>query len=203
MLDPDRDQARELLERELSTAEYNRPESFIAKALDWLLERINGLIEIIPGSSGLSSLILGVVLALVVVAVFFAIRGSRRSRRLTSPDTRPVLTEVGLSADDYRTRAAAAARAGNWDAVLLDSYRAIAAATDERALLDELPGTTAHEIAVALHEPFPDRASDLLSAADTFDAVCYGDQHAAQHQAERVQELDRSLARTRPVRVAG
>ncbi|USQ78758.1 DUF4129 domain-containing protein [Ornithinimicrobium faecis] len=203
MLDPDRDQARELLERELSTADYNRPESFIAKALNWFLERISGLIEIIPGSSGLSTLILGMVIAIVAVAIFFAIRGSRRSRRLTSPDTGPVLAEAGLSADDYRARAAAAARAGNWDAVLLDSYRAIAAATDERALLDELPGTTAHEIAVALRDPFPDRASDLLSAADTFDAVCYGDQHATQHQAERVRELDRVLAKARPVRVAG
>ncbi|WP_114905466.1 DUF4129 domain-containing protein [Ornithinimicrobium murale] len=202
MLDPDRDEARELLQRELSGADYNRPESFIARALNWLMERLSGLIEIIPGSTGLSTLLLGVVIALVVVAVFFAIRGTRRSRRLTTRDTGPVLAEAGLSAEDYRARAAASARAGDWDAVLLDSYRAIAAATDERALLDELPGTTAHEIAVALRQPFPDRASDLLTAADAFDAVCYGGRTAQQVQAERVRELDRTLARTRPARVA-
>lgn len=201
--DPDRDQARELLERELSTADYNRPESILAKALTWFLERLNGLIEIVPGSSGLSSLILGAVLALVAVAVVFAIRGSRRSRRLSSRADGPVLAEAGLTADDYRARAAAAARAGDWDAVLLDSYRAIAAASDERALLEELPGITAHEIAVALQGPFPDRATDLRRAADAFDIVCYGDQHATQQQAERVRELDRLLARARPVRVAG
>lgn len=202
MLDPDRDPARKLLERELSTADYNRPESFVIKALNWFLERINGLIEIIPGGRGFSSLVLGLVIGLVIVAIFFAVRGRRRSGRLTARDTGPVLAEVGLSADDYRARAAAAARAGDWDAVLLDSYRAIAAAGDERALLDELPGSTAHEIAVALQEPFPDRASDLLDAANAFDVVCYGHRHATQQQAERVRELDRVLARARPVRGA-
>lgn len=201
MLDPDRDEARELLRRELSNTDYNRPESFLVKALDWLLERINGLIEFIPGSNGLSTLLLGAVLALVVVAIVFAVRGTRRSRSLQDRAQGPVLSEDGLTAADYRSRAAAAAQRGDWDSVLLDSYRALAAATDERALLDELPGTTAHEIAIGLRGPFPDHQDQLLEAANAFDAVCYGDQHATQQQAERVRELDRVLARTRPARV--
>lgn len=201
VLDPDRDEARRLLERELTGAEYNRPESFLVKGLNWILERIGGLIEFLPGSNGLSTLLLGVVLGVVAVALVFAVRGTRRSRRLTESDAGAVLTEAGLSAEDYRSRAAAAARRGDWDAVLLDSYRAIAAATDERALLDELPGTTAHEIALGLRLPFPDRAEDLLRAADGFDAVCYGDRHATREQAEAVRELDRVLARTRPARI--
>lgn len=201
MLDPDRDEARELLQRELAGAEYNTPESFVMRGLRWLLDRLARLIEIIPGSTGLSTLLLGVVLALVGVAVYFAIRGARRSRRLTDRGDQAVLTEAGLTAQDYRARAAAAAREGRWDAVLLDSYRAIAAATDERALLDELPGTTAHEIAVGLRAVFPDHAPALLEAADRFDAVCYGDQHASREEAERVRELDRVLDRTRPARV--
>lgn len=201
MLDPDRDEARELLRRELSNTDYNRPESFLVKALDWLLERINGLIEFIPGSNGLSTLLLGAVLALVVVAIVFAVRGTRRSRSLQDRAQGPVLSEDGLTAADYRSRAAAAAQRGDWDTVLLDSYRALAAATDERALLDELPGTTAHEIAIGLRGPFPDHQDQLLEAANAFDAVCYGDQHATQQQAERVRELDRVLARTRPARV--
>ncbi|WP_109474192.1 DUF4129 domain-containing protein [Ornithinimicrobium cavernae] len=202
MLDPDRDEARELLERELAGPEYNRAESFILRALSWLMDRITGVIEVLPGSTGLSTLLLGVVLALVSVAVFFAVRGTRRTRRLTDRSSGPVLDEVGLTAADYRARASAAAQHGDWDAVLLDSYRAIAASSDERALLDEAPGTTAHEIAVGLRAPFPDHASALLGAADAFDAVCYGDQHAGQQQAERVRELDRVLARSRPARVA-
>lgn len=201
MLDPDRDEARELLQRELVKPDYNRPESLLQKGLSWLLERLGDLIQIMPGSNGLSMLLLGVILALAVVAIFFAVRGSRRSRQLTDR-TGPVLAEVGLGARDYRARAAAAAREGRWDDVLLDSYRAIAAATDERALLDELPGTTAHEIALGLRGPFPDHAEALLAAANDFDGVCYGDQRASQQQAERVRELDRALAATRPARLA-
>ena len=202
MLDPDRDQARELLERELAKPDYHRPESVIAKGAGWLIDKLNGLIEITPGSSGLSTLLLGIVIALVGVAIAFAIRGTRTSRRLSAKGSGPVLSEAGLSASDYRARAAAAAQRGNWDAVLLDSYRAIAAATDERALLDELPGTTAHEIAVGLQGPFPDHAPALLEAADAFDSVCYGEHHATQQQAERVRDLDRVLATTRPARVS-
>lgn len=200
MLDPDRDQARELLERELTGGEYHRPESIVTKILGWLLQRLERVIDFLPGSNGLSALLLGVVLTLVVVAVVFAVRGTVRSRRLVEPTPGPVLDEEGLTASQYRERAAAAARVGNWDAVLLDSYRAIAAATDERALLDEMPGTTAREIAIGLHLPFPQHGSALLSAADAFDAVCYGDQHASQQEADRVRELDRVLARTRPAR---
>jgi hypothetical protein len=199
VLDPDRDEARELLQRELQKPDYNRPESLLVQAVTWLLDRLNALITIMPGSTGLSTLLLAVVLGLVGLGVYFAVRGSRRSRRLT--DRRgPVLSEHGLTAEDYRSRAADAARDGRWDDVLLDSYRAIAAATEERALLDEQPGTTAHEIAVGLRAPFPGQAAAVLQAADAFDAVCYGDEHASQQQAERVRELDRTLARTRPAR---
>lgn len=201
VLDPERDEARRLLEHELTGAEYNRPESFLVKGLTWILERISGLIDFLPGSNGLSTLLLGVVAGLVAVAVVFAVRGTRRSSRLTAGDPGAVLTEAGLSAEDYRSRAADAARRGDWDTVLLDSYRAIAASTDERALLDEVPGTTAHEIALGLRLPFPDRADDLLGAANGFDAVCYGGRHASREQAEAVRELDRVLVRTRPARV--
>lgn len=201
MLDPDRDEARELLQRELVKPDYNRPESLLQKGLNWLLERLSDLIQIMPGSNGLSMLLLGVILTLAVLAIFFAVRGSRRTRRLTDR-IGPVLAEVGLSARDYRARATAAAREGRWDDVLLDSYRAISAATDERALLDELPGTTAHEIALGLRGPFPDHAESLLAAANAFDGVCYGDQRASQQEAEQVRELDKTLASTRPARLA-
>lgn len=199
-LDPDRDEARELLSRELGREDYNRPESFVRKAFDWLLDRINDLVEVLPGSSGLSTLLLGAVLALVVTAVVFAVRGTRRSTRLREPGSGPVLDEPGMTARDYRDRAASAARAGAWDAVLLDSYRAIAADAEERTLLDELPGTTAHEIAVGLRGAFPDHGDALAQAADRFDAVCYGDRHSDRQEAERVRELDRALANTRPAR---
>lgn len=200
MLDPDRDPARELLRTELAHPEYNRPESFVVRAVNWLFERLGRVIDVLPGSQGLSVLLLVIVLVLVGLAIFFAVRGTRRSGRLTDRATGPVLAETGLTAADYRARAERAARAGDWDAVLLDSYRAIAAGTDERTLLDDAPGTTAHEIAVGLRQPFPQHSEPLLAAADAFDAVCYGDEHATREQAEQVRDLDRTLDRTKPAK---
>ncbi len=201
MLDPDRDEARELLERELARPEYHRPESLLLKGLRWLMDRLNALIDIIPGSTGLSAVLLALLITLVVLAGVFAVRGLRRTRQLTEPGSAPVLEEPGLSAADYRQRAAAAASRGDWDRLLLDSYRALVAASDERVLLDESPGRTAHEIAIALVRPFPHHATEVLWAAEVFDTVRYGARHASRQQAERVRDLDRQLARTRPERV--
>lgn len=200
MLDPDRDEARELLRVELTNPEYNRPESLVVQVVNWLFDRLSRVINILPGTDGLSVLMLVVILAVVALAIFFAVRGTRRSGRLTDKATGPVLAEVGLSAADYRARAERAARAGDWDAVLLDSYRAIAAGADERTLLDDVPGTTAHEIAVGLRDPFPQQTDGLLAAANAFDAVCYGRQHTDREGAERVRDLDRVLDRTKPAR---
>lgn len=197
-LDPDRDEARQWLSEELAEAEYNRPESLVQRFAGWLLERLEDLITIVPGSTGLSTVLLVLVLAVVGVAVWFAVRGTRRSARLRTPTDGAVIEDPSLTAADYRARAVQAARAGDWDTVLLDSYRALAAGADERTLLDELPGRTAHEIAVALAPRFTDHSGRLADAADRFDAVRYGDQRATEEQARSVLDLDRELARTRP-----
>lgn len=112
--------------------------------------------------------------------------------------TGAVLEDPHLTARDYRDRAERAWRSGDWDAALLDSYRALAASADERTLLDDVPGRTAHEIALALATPFAEHAPALGDAADRFDDVRYGDRHATREQAERVRSLDSTLARTRP-----
>src|SRR5690606_40006213 len=43
VLDPDRDEARELLQGELQKPEYNQPESLLVKALNWLMDRLSDL----------------------------------------------------------------------------------------------------------------------------------------------------------------
>lgn len=199
VLDPDRDEARRWLSEELAQPDYNRPESFVERAASWLLERLTDLISIIPGSSGLSNLLLALVLVLVAAAAWFAVRGTRRSARMRAGSDGAVIDDPSLSAADYRARAGRAAASGDWDGVLLDSYRAIAAGAQERTLLDELPGRTAHEIALALATRFPDHAVPLAEAADRFDAVRYGHRRAGQPQAQAVLELDRRLVRARPL----
>jgi len=197
-LDPDREEARRWLADELAQPDYHRPEPIVTRIVNWLLDRLNDLIQLVPGGSGLSQLLLVVVVGLAVVALVFALRGRFRQGALRERATGAVLEDPHLTARDYRSRAEAAWRRGDWDSVLLDSYRAIAAAATERALLDDVPGRTAHEVAVALTVPFPEQAPALRDAADRFDDVRYGGRRATREQAERVRALDGTLARTRP-----
>jgi hypothetical protein len=197
-LEPDRDEARRWLAEELAQAEYNRPEPIVTRVVNWVLERLAQLVELVPGGSGLSQLLLVVVVLLALAALAFALRGRLRQGSLRERGSGAVLEDPHLTARDYRARSERAWRAGDWDGALLDSYRAVAASADERTLLDDLPGRTAHEVAVALATPFAEHAPALRDAADRFDDVRYGEMHATREQAERVRMLEATLSRTRP-----
>lgn len=197
-LDPDRDQARQWLEAELSKAEYNRSEPLVRRLINWLLERLSDLLSLVPGSQSLGWVLLLAVLALVAVVALFAVRGRRRGHALGQQGSGAVLEDPTLSAADYRSRADQAARAGDWDAVLLDSYRALAADGVERTLLDHASALTAHEVGHDLGRYFPPQQAQLAAAADAFDLVRYGDGTSGEREASGVRDLDRTLSRTRP-----
>lgn len=198
LLDPDRDQARQWLDSELSEAEYNRAEPLIRRVIDWLLGRLDDLFSLVPGSQSLGWVLVLAVLVLVAVVAYFAARGRRRGRALMQGGTGAVLEDPTLTAADYRSRADRAAQAGDWNAVLLDSYRALAADGVERTLLDHASALTAHEVGRDLGRYFPTQRAQLTGAADTFDRVRYSDGSSTQQEATGVRDLDRTLTRARP-----
>ncbi|MGI8949127.1 MAG: DUF4129 domain-containing protein [Ornithinimicrobium sp.] len=198
LLDPDRDQARELLERELSGPDYNRAEPLVNRLIDWLLARLDDIFSLIPGSQSLGWVLVLAVLVVVALVTFFAVRGRRRGSVLTQGRTGAVLEDPTLTAADYRSRADRAAQTGDWDTVLLDSYRALAADGVERTLLDHAAALTAHEVGRDLGRCFPAQQVQLAGAADAFDLVRYGEGSSTQQQATGVRDLDRTLSKTRP-----
>lgn len=195
--DPDADGARDLLERELSKPEYNAPDNILQRFVDWLFQRLESLLAVVPGSGWLSGLLVVLVLAIVAVAAVFATRHRLRDRTRRSASG-TVLDEVNMSAGDYRARARRAASDHDWDGCLLDSYRALTASAGERTLLDDAPTRTAHEVADRLAVTFAERAADLRWSADAFDRVRYGEISCNQADAERVQDLDLRIESTRP-----
>lgn len=196
--DPDADEARDLLQRELSKPEYNAPENWIQRIVDWVFEQLNNLLNVVPGSGWLSGLLVVLVLAIVMVAIVFATRYRLRARGLRGAPAAAVLDDATRTAADYRTRARRAAEASDWDSCLLDSYRALTASAGERTLLDNAPTRTAHEVADRLAIPFVERADDLRWAADAFDRVRYGEISCEKAEAERVRDLERSIQRATP-----
>lgn len=203
-VDPDRDEARRLLESELSDPDYRVRESLLVRAWRWITDHLPSLDlsgQLPPWAAWA---VLGLVLLVAATVVLFAARDRWRQGRLAPTGAGAVLDDPGTSAADYRRRAEAAAAAGDHVGALLDAYRAVAAGALERALLDRRPGRTAHEVALGLAPLFPAEAAALTAAADRFDAVRYGRAGSSAQEAAAVLELDRRVAAARPlVPVAG
>lgn len=198
-LDPSSDEARRWLEEELSSQRYHAQPSII--------ERIREFLEDLLGSQpsgGLPSVAVPIAIGLVLAVLALVLwRVLRREVGRSGGDAGGVLDVPDLPASTLRASARAALAAGDWDGAVLDGVRTIARAAVERVVLDDAPGRTAHEVALALTPPFPSEAGALLAAADAFDAVRYGHRPASEQTARDVLALEDRLAAARPVRTTG
>ena len=195
-LDPSSPEAQQWVRAELANGQYLTEPSWWQRFVEWLSSLFGGG----PGPGLLPSwvvvLVVAVLLAVVALVVLRLVRPESVTRRRTSATA--AVDDEGLSAADYRRRAHASNDRGDWDAALLDSYRALAASAVERTLLTRLPGRTAHEVAVSLATVFPDHAEALASAASSFDDVRYGHRRTTRTQALATTDLDAELLRTKP-----
>ena len=194
-LDPTSPEARTWLEDELSKAIYRDDRSLLERLQNWLMELLSS-----TGSGSLPAWLIAVAIgiALAVLALVVA-RSVRAERRMTVDRPHGVLDGPTRTSTEHRAEAARALAAGDHATAVVESYRAIARSAVERTLLDDLPGRTAHEVAIALAPAFPASADRLRDAADTFDAVLYGRRAAAPEAARDLVALDTTLATTRPV----
>lgn len=193
-LDPSRSEGRRLLEDELAKPRYAVEPSPWDRFRDWLLGLLDTTGPGLPSWTFVLVLLVG--LGLLAVVVSALLRPEARSR--SSRTTGDVLDERGVDAAAYRSRAKDALRQGDWDTVVLDGYRAIVASAVERTVLDELPGRTAHEASIELSRAFPAEDPTIRTAADRFDAVRYGHDHADADDARQVLALDERLSQARP-----
>jgi len=195
-LDPTSPQARQWLEDELRKGIYHEQKGLLERIWDWLDELLSGT-GTGTGFAGWTIWIALAVIAAVVALVL--VRSIHAERRMTGPRREGVRDGPTRTAAEHRVAASRALEAGDADTAVLEAYRALTRSAIERTLLDDLPGRTAHEVAVALGPVFPASASSLAVAADTFDAVRYGRRTATPESARDVIALDADLARTRPL----
>ncbi len=197
-LDPTSDEARRWLEQELAKGTYHPQPSLTQRFLEWL----DRLLSYTSGSSGpafLLPVVIGVLIAVLLAVLLVVLR---REVRSTADSGTHVLDVPDLDAATLRRRAGDAAARGDWDTAVLDGVRTLARAGVERVVLEDAPGRTAHEVALALASPYPGEAEALLRAADSFDAVRYGHRRATEGQAREVLDLEARVAAARPVRPA-
>jgi hypothetical protein len=200
-LDPDADQARRWLQDELLDPAYHVQPTLLERALTWIQEQLAHLQDLLSSVDSRSASVSVVLVLVAVAALALIVAGPvRRARRVGRRASNTVLDDDTRTAAQLRADADAHAAAGRWAAAVLDRFRAILRSLEERVVLDERPGRTADEAAVAAAARFPALAGALVAAGALFDEVCYGDVVPAAEDDRRLRELDATLARTRPTR---
>lgn len=196
---PDAETARRWVQEELTDPIYHETESLLDRFIDWLLEQLDRLGEAASGVDARTALVvivgvlvIGVVIALVVAGPVRRARAARRSTGAVFADDTRSTAELRASADAFAAQ-------GLWSEAVLDRFRAILRSLEDRALLDDRPGRTAHEATDEAAARLPDVAADLVQAGRLFDDVCYGDRQAVPDDDAWLRELDQRVTASRPV----
>ena len=194
---PDAETARRWASDELALPIYHRGKSLLTRVVDWFMSLFDGAqgsgLGLPPGLVGA----LVVVVVLAVAGVAFWLTGPVRLARRAAGSV-VVLGDDTRTAAQLRAAADASAARGDWPAAVLDRFRAIVRSLEERTLLDEWPGRTAHEAAEAAAARLPSQATGLRRAARTFDEICYGKATVGPPTDAWLRTLDTELLATRP-----
>ena len=197
---PDAQTARRWAGDELADPLYHQGRSLLSRFVAWIGSLFDGVTFVglaLPG--GVVAAIV-VVTVLLVAGVAFWVAGPVRLARRAGAST-VVLDDDSRTAAELRATADGHAARGDWRAAVLDRFRAIVRALEERALLDDRPGRTAHEAAETAAARLPGRAADLRRAGRLFDDVCYGKRGVDAGSDSWLRELDATLRGTRPAPV--
>ncbi|MFF3063267.1 DUF4129 domain-containing protein [Oerskovia sp. NPDC057915] len=192
---PDADTARQWLREELLDPVYVDQPSLLMRFIDWVTGLFTDVRVLDVNPVVASLVIVGVVLAVAVVAYVVAgpVRLSRRARPSAA-----VFDDDERSAEDLRSAADAAASAGDWATAVVERYRAVVRSLEERVILDPRPGRTAHEAADEAALRLPALADRLTAGARLFDDVRYGKVSVGPAADQALRELDAAALTTTP-----
>ncbi len=197
---PDADTARRWAREELAEPAYHQGKSLLERIMDWVMELIGRIFgegqasSIDPRMIGIALLGVIVVVGLIALWVAGPVRRSRRS----AADRLVFDTEDDRTAVEMRIASAAAADRGDWHAAVLDRFRALVRGLEERTLLEERAGRTAHEVAVDAGVVLPALRDELAAASALFDEVCYGEAVGSEAEYRSLASLDESAQASRP-----
>jgi hypothetical protein len=193
---PDAPTARRWAAEELANPVYHRGPSLLSRFLDWFWSLFDGISAPSGLPPGVVAAVAVVAVALIAAVAFWVAGPVRLARRAAGSAV--VLVDDTRTAAELRASAQAHADQGDWPAAVLDRFRAIVRALEERALLEERPGRTAHEAAEAGGARLPAAAAGLRRAGQLSDDVCYGSGGAGPEADAWLRELDATVARTSP-----
>ncbi|KAE8762190.1 DUF4129 domain-containing protein [Georgenia thermotolerans] len=194
---PDAAEARRWAEHELSKAVYDTSPSLVERLLGWLRELFDALSRI---GGQAPPLVVPVVLTLVLAALLalgLLLGGRIRRRRVAEAAAGPALFDDDRSSADLARAADAAARRGDFTTAVLERFRAVIRSLDERGLLDDRPGLTAHEATALATAALPALGGELDGAGRLFDDVRYGHAAAGAEEDAAMRRLAEQVATAR------
>jgi hypothetical protein len=192
---PSPDDARNALRLELARPEYHNT-NVIQRVVAWLQRTVQNGLDAASRSSPAEAIAAMVVLLALVALVFWMVSRTRRTQRAAERQS-GVLTDVAVSAAELRSRAELALAEGRAAEAVVDGFRALALRQVERGRLQDVPGATAHEVALSLEATYPVQSSQVDQSAALFEAVLYGGHGASADQAIALLRLDDELAGAR------
>ena len=188
---PGAQEAREAAEAELAKPVYHPVSDLLDKLWQWLIEHLDpttaipGIPPLLSGLIVLLVLVTCVVLLVVLLRRFKLVGRSRRDAGRLFDDERDARA-LARAAD-------AAAERGDWDAAVVERFRAIIRSLDERGLIEDYPGMTAHEAAALASSALGALGGELTRAAVLFDAVRYGEVVSTAEQDAWMRDLARRV----------
>jgi hypothetical protein len=200
-VDPDAAEAQRWAEEELAKPIYSDQPGLLERLGEWFLSLFEGIgrIGVVTPPAVVPVL---VVLAFVGVLVVALVLGGRvRRRRVVESPASHELFEDARTSTDLTAAADAAARSGDWATAVLERFRAVIRRLDERAVLEDRAGLTAHEAASLAAAALPGEADGLRWAGRLFDDVRYGHVSPGEGEDAALRELAARVARARPERV--
>lgn len=199
---PDAAEAQQWAEQELARDIYDQSPTLWDRFVAWILQTFADLFSGAGagGSIVIVSLIALGLVAIVVVVVLYRGRVRRNARGAGGGRRSAAVFDDTRSAHELRRDAQEAAASGTWSLAYLDMFRAIVRSLDERVLLDDRPGMTAHEASDAGSLIFPDLTGGWRWAGNMFDAVAYGRHMATESDWEGISAFDRDVTASTPAR---
>lgn len=205
LLDPEREPARQMLLDELARPEYAAAQptwwDLLMQAIgEFIISLLSG---ISPGNSSWLVVVIIIVLAVLIVGGLLIWGLPRSRRRRAEPPVSLFDADDRRSVAELRRDADAHERAGRYAEAVLDRFRAMARALDERTAIVLQPGSTAPAIGRSAADAFPAEAGNLHTAANLFDRVRYLDATASASDARAMAALDERVQNSTPVLRSG
>ena len=188
---PGAQEAREAAEAELAKPAYHPVPNLLDRLWRWLVEHLDpttaipGIPPLLSGLIVLLVLVTCIVLLVVLLRRFRPVGRSRRASGRLFDDERDARA-LARAAD-------AAAERGDWGTAVVERFRAIIRSLDERGLIEDYPGMTAHEAATLGSGALEALGEELTRAAALFDAVRYGEVVSTEEQDAWMRDLARRV----------